>query len=266
MPLKTTNSNRRNNVIDFSKGKRNLSHIKAPKKSKKIKLPPIKFFCIAILLLVMAVSGYKFMNSQYAMIQKLTITGNFLLEEQEILVNLPKIGQANFFRTSKNHFIEILKENPWIKDVVVKRDFVLRTVELDIVERRPLFRTITDSVIEVISEDGLVIPDRTGFSRANVPFVMGSNDQKVLISLIEHIKDIPDFFLKQLSEINIENTASVDLFTIDGFIIKVGVIENLTPSRVLEIQQIIDLEKYNGNTGTIDIRGQNIIFTSNLEG
>lgn len=214
----------------------------------------------------MTASFYTFINSQYALIQEITITGNFLLEEQEILVNLPQKGQANFYKTANNYFVEVLKENPWIKDVEVNKNFISRTIDLEIIERRPLFRTITDSQIDIISEDGKVIPDRSGLSGANVPFVTGSDDQRELLLLIEHLKELPGYFLEQVSEINIENTASVDLYTIDGFIIKVGVIENLTADRINEIQKIMDLEKFNGNRGTIDIRGHNIIFNINLEG
>lgn len=268
---KKSNTHRRNNVIDFSKRKRDLSHLATPKQPKKPSLKKInfsfvKYLSVLILLLLMTASFYTFINSQYALIQEITITGNFLLEEQEILVNLPQKGQANFYKTPNNHFEEIIKENPWIKDVNVSKNFISRTVDLEIIERRPLFRTVTDSQIEIISEDGKVIPDRSGLSGANVPFVTGNNDQRELLLLIEHIKEIPNYFLEQVSEINIENTASVVLYTIDGFIIKIGVIENLTADKVTEVQKIIDLEKFNGNRGTIDIRGHNIIFDTNLEG
>jgi cell division septal protein FtsQ len=258
----------RKNVIDFSKRKRDLSHIQRPKKlsSRKFQFRIDKGIYFVLLILLLSSSVYIFLNSQYALLQNLFLTGNFLLDEQEILLKLPKEGQANFFKTSKKDYIQPLLENPWIKEVNVNKDYFSRAVQVEITERRPLFRTIENSKVSIIDDEGYLLPNLPGLFTVNVPFIIGNHDQKELNYLVSHVKELPDHFLYLLSEINIENLNSVYLYTVDGFIIRVGVISNLTNQRTEEIIKIINLQKDIGKRGIIDIRGQNIIFEEILEG
>lgn len=288
----TPNSNtksRNHNVIDFSKKKRDLSHIQGPKKTtvtktaniskanatksktnvvkeNKIRVNLLKVLSVVTLLLLLASSIYVFLNSQYALLQKIVLTGNFLLEEQEILASLPKEGQANFYKTSKESYKEALKDNLWVKKVEIDKDFIQREVNVKIEERRPLFRTLDGTEVSIIDEDGLILPNLPGISTINVPFVTGTNEQDDLKYIIDHLKEIPDHFLYMVSEINAENMNSVVLYTVDGFVIKVGVISNLSSQRTEEIIRIMGIQKQNEQEGTIDIRGHNIIFEPHLEG
>ncbi|SES73166.1 cell division protein FtsQ/DivIB [Anaerobranca gottschalkii] len=266
--VERSNSVYRKNVIDFSKRKRDLSHIQKPKKlpSRKFNFRINKSIYLVLLILLLSSSVYIFLNSQYAILENVFITGNFLLDKQEILLKLPQEGQANFFKTSKKDYIQPLMDNPWIKEVNVVKDYFSRSVHVEITERRPLFRTIENSVISIIDEEGYLLPNLPGLFSVNVPFIIGNHDQKELNYLVSHVKELPDHFLYLLSEINVENLNSIYLYTVDGFIIRVGVISNLTNQRTEEIIKIINLQKDNGKRGIIDIRGQNIIFEEILEG
>lgn len=265
---KTSKTSYSNNVVDFSKKKRDLSHIQLNPNVKKksisfngVKL--VKAISIVFLLLVVALSAQFFLNSPYATIQVLTLEGNFLLDKQEILSHLPKVGQANFFSTSKKHYAQSLKEMKeikWIKEVHVERNFLDRSVEIIIEERRPLYRIMKDNELHIIDEEGVILTNLPSIVGVSVPVVVGSENEELLKALVKTLKPLPDYFLHVLAEINLDNPNTIYLYTLDKFIIQIGEFSNLTQERVEEIIQIMNIQKNQQNTGTIDIRGRNIIF------
>ncbi len=253
----------RRNIIDFSKRARDLSHIPKPPNEKKgfkgVKIPKIITFII--LLFIVSISAFTFLNSQIATIQKLNIEGNFLLDKQEILDNLPKVGQANFYRLSNDKLESMVLENQWVKSVDITKHYFSRIIDVNIEERRPIYRTISGSETRIVDEEGMVLPNLSTILGLSVPFVVGTQDQRILSHLVETLRVLPDHFIYLISEVNLERTNSVYLITVDKFIIQIGELGNLTPQRTDEILQVIRSQKESNKRGIIDIRGRNITFT-----
>lgn len=254
-----------NNVIDFSKKKRDMSHIISNKPTKKkiinfdgVKV--IKVVSVFFLLLVVALSIHIFLNSNHATIQSLSLDGNFLLDEQEILDHLPKVGQANFFSTGNDHFEDSIKELKWIKEIHVDRNFLARTIDVSIVERRPLYKIMRNNETQIIDEEGEVLPNLSSIVGLSVPIVIGQESANSFPELAETLKHLPNHFLHAVAEVNIESPNSIYLYTLDNFTIQIGEFRNLTEEKAEEIIQIMNIQKNQNQKGTIDIRGRNIIF------
>ncbi|WP_353892202.1 FtsQ-type POTRA domain-containing protein [Proteinivorax hydrogeniformans] len=254
--MKKSSYNRRN-VIEMSHRHNFRKNELKRKKAKRLKI--LKgTFSIAALILLISISIFAFLNSPVALISEIEIHGNFLLEKQEILEILPKVGQANFYAKRTSYYKEALAEEPLIKDFSIERNIFHRRVIIDITERTPLFKTIDNDEVYLVSIDGVKLPNIKEYS---VPYITGLENSEQIPHLVDVLSDLDNSFVESVAEVNIENSNKVELYTVDNFTIIVGDIQRLTSNRVIEIMQLVEFQKSQDQRGIIDIRGRTVTFS-----
>ncbi|WP_350344847.1 cell division protein FtsQ/DivIB [Proteinivorax tanatarense] len=227
------------------------------KKARRLKIFKSSVSIIAIILLI-SLSIYAFLNSPLALITDIEVQGNFLLDKQEILDTLPKVGQANFYAKRNGYYEEILNDEVFIKEFTVDRNIFHRTVIIDITERTPLFKTVYNDEVHLVCIEGVILPN---IKEHPVPYITGIENSEQIPGLVEALSELDEEFVETISEINITKPNKVQMQTVDNFTITVGTLDRLTNKRALEASQLMDLKKNKGKEGVIDIRGREVTYS-----
>jgi len=234
---------------------------KIHKKKKKNKSPKI----IILILIIIGITIFAMITPIFN-ITEINVEGNHKLEKETIISLSGLSTGENIFRNLKSKVENGIKENPYIKEVTMKRKMP-RTVEINIEERQ------IDYQIKLI--DGYVYIDNQGYILENntkkekVPTLQGMttmqdellngtrlntidlNKLNTINKIMDSIKSIK--IENKITSINAEDTNEYILYLkSENKYIYLGNVSNLN-NKILYIQMMLKEEK--GNSGIMFING-----------
>lgn len=97
------------------------------------------------------------------------------LQEESLLARLPKEGMTLWWHLDTSHIEQFLKQDPYVKDAVVKRCtfFSWSCFTIDVKERQPAFLTKFGKRNWIVSSDGGFLTPATGSKESHLPYVDG---------------------------------------------------------------------------------------------
>lgn len=137
------------------KRRERLEKLKEVRRRQTIRFAIFVFSIFAILLGV-----FFLMNSPYFRVKEVKINMTSHLTEVEAKRVEQLLLGKNIFFAPINNAREILLKNPWIKNVVFKKDYPSKISVLPS-ERKPIAQIAVDSSYYLISEDGMILEERT---------------------------------------------------------------------------------------------------------
>ena len=163
----------------------------AKSKKKKVRIKYGKIFIFLLFLSSIIFGTYKVITMKTTNIY---INGNTIYNDQEI-IDLAGLREYPRIITISNHKIEKkLKENIYIKDVIVTRTSFLRKINIEIIENKPILYYQYDNVY--LLSDGEKTSDRF-----EVPILINQTPEDILKKLLKKINDVDDDVLCRISEI-----------------------------------------------------------------
>lgn len=203
----------------------------------------IKITRILIFYLIVGFIGWNFFNfmfnSKYCNIEEIVIKGNYHLRDEEILYKSQiKLGE-NIFKLDLNKTIEFLKQEPWIKEIEIKR-VIPNKIIISLEERKPSAVIYIDEEYFILDKEGMVLSKIENPGGLNLPLITGLKAAEVKIgsTVIE-----PEFRIA-LEIINSANIIlpnkfyKIKILALDDFLI-FGVVNNLVV-RVSKAEEIIN--------------------------
>ena len=159
------------------------------------------------------------LGSQFFNVKQIELEGNHRLSREELLALVEGKAQGGLWQVPLDEIREILKRNPWIRDVEVARQFPDK-VRVKISEREPFaLARRSDNAVVWIDRDGTVLGDQTKFNLEVVPPIisglMEGTSAKVMESNRRHLTLYQDL-LTALDEREPRLSAQVDEVIFDG--------------------------------------------------
>lgn len=224
----------------------------------------IYLITIGLLLILGLVS---LVNSNYFQVEDIEIEGNKLLSD-EYIITYCDLEDINIFNIDRQKLANKLVELPQIKGVVITRDLPKKLI-IEVNERRPIAIVGIQSSYQIIDSEGQVIATTKNLAYWNLPLVTGVeviNDGKRLkISseikkAISYLGMLSDQLLKDISELNISKGDGLQLFLVDGGIVKLSSnFDNKAKSKIFT-SVYNDLKSKGQKIEYIDLRyGNNVI-------
>ncbi|PRX31111.1 cell division protein FtsQ [Orenia metallireducens] len=224
----------------------------------------IYLITIGLLLILGLVS---LVNSNYFQVEDIEIEGNKLLSD-EYIITYCDLEDINIFNIDRQKLANKLVELPQIKGVVITRDLPKKLI-IEVNERRPIAIVGIQSSYQIIDSEGQVIATTKNLAYWNLPLVTGVeviNDGKQLkISseikkAISYLGMLSDQLLKDISELNISKGDGLQLFLVDGGIVKLSSnFDNKAKSKIFT-SVYNDLKSKGQKIEYIDLRyGNNVI-------
>lgn len=172
-----------------------LKEKKARRRKKRIK---------ALLVIFVLVLIASFFASDYSRIKSINVTGNELVEEQEIIeASDVKIRQSFTFFIDDKKIISNIKKLPFVKNVDVSKN-LLGKISIKVVENDPIGQCTINNVLYLIDEKGKIAIDDQGRLISYVQRCPKINnfDEKVLKEFAKEYAKIPHSVINQISSIN----------------------------------------------------------------
>ncbi|MGE5395939.1 MAG: cell division protein FtsQ/DivIB [Chitinophagales bacterium] len=228
---------------------------------------------LAIVLgLVALCAFYFFLRSSLFFIDRITVTGNVVVDKKEILaLSGIQIGQ-NIFDIDPAASEKAIGIVPRIKRVEVSRK-IPRQVLIRVAERKPWAMVVNKKGYIVIDGEGVCLGSKTTIvDDPGVPIITLEDQPGVLregerlSASIKNVRKVVDALPEELrpivSEYHCTKNGQVFLYTIEGTEVRLGGLDRLAEKMQL-LDQVVDMNKDESNTGLqyIDLRykGQPVI-------
>lgn len=180
---------------------------------------------VALLVLGLVVFGgtatmmRSLLGSQFFDVKQIELEGNNRLSREELLALVEGKANGGLWQVPLEEIREILKRNPWIRDVEVARQFPDK-VRVKISEREPFaLARRSDNTVVWIDRDGTMLGDQTKFNLEVVPPIisglMEGTAPKVMETNRQHLSLYQDL-LNALDEQEPRLSAQVDEVIFDG--------------------------------------------------
>jgi cell division septal protein FtsQ len=164
-------------------------------------------------------------------VQSVTITGNNFVTMEELNPYLQRVKGNNIFKLDIADLANRLRNNPWIKDVSVRRELP-SSIAINIVERTPAVYINSKNGLYLSDEEGILLGEKGG-SSFGLPVVYGislegtvtgkKTNSEALFSAIrikKELSSIPWIELP-LTGIEVDGTSDITLH-MRGYRIKLG--------------------------------------------
>lgn len=142
-----------------------------------------------------------YLQSPLSTVQEIRVTGNDMLDEQEIRETSQLKGDENFWKISTKNVEQEILTLPTIKNVSVKRDFP-HILTINIEEWTSVGYVHTEDELKPLLENGEVlehVTERDQFS--DLPFIYGVDNENTLNELANQLSEMPAFISSLISEI-----------------------------------------------------------------
>ncbi|KXS42462.1 MAG: cell division protein FtsQ, partial [Candidatus Frackibacter sp. T328-2] len=163
--------------------------------------------------LVIIIALLTFINSNYFALTKVTVKGNGLLTNEEIINFTGLNNGQNIFQIDFDKVSNRLMRQPQIKGVVLERRFP-STVRIIVDERTPLVVIQQGGDCLLVSKEGWIVDKRKELTDVSLPLLKGL-DVKILgnkIKMTSYIKDslryltgIDEVVNRGITQIQIDN-------------------------------------------------------------
>lgn len=104
-------------------------------------------------------------------VQSVSVTGNNFVSMEELNPYLQKVKGVNIFKSDIEDMAKRLRNNPWIKDVSVRRE-PPSSISVNIVERTPAVYVNSKGGLYLTDEEGILLGEKEGLS-FELPVVYG---------------------------------------------------------------------------------------------
>ncbi len=110
-------------------------------------------------------------SDRHFTVQSVTITGNNFVTMEELSPYLQRVKGNNIFKLDIADMANRLRNNPWIKDVSVRRELP-SSIAINIVERTPAVYINSKNGLYLSDEEGILLGEK-GVSSFGLPVVYG---------------------------------------------------------------------------------------------
>jgi cell division protein FtsQ len=203
------------------------------KKNKIVSGLELVFISLALLI---AVTVFAFLQSDYFAIDQIMITGNSVIPSEQLLTQSQIIKGMNIFRINIEKTARALSEHPRIKQVKLTRLFPSE-VRIEVEERQAVALIPHGSEFLEVDGEGIILAKGNEVSCYNLPIITGIKiNEEVsdkltdvdLTQILGAFSGLSPNELREVSEINISSQEGLLLYTIDGMQVRLGRPENLT--------------------------------------
>lgn len=108
---------------------------------------------------------------QYFQIKTIQVRGNKFVTEEELSPYLNELHDKNILKADLKNLMFMLKENPWIKDVAVKRELP-SSILVNITERMPAVYINSTGKLYLADEEGVILGEKPE-NLLNLPVIYG---------------------------------------------------------------------------------------------
>ena len=188
-------------------------------------------------------------NNKFFKIQKIVITGNFLIEKNHIYKKLEKIYNKNIFFIKRKDLEDSLKNIDFLEKIEVKKKYP-NTVIVKIFENKPIGYIYKDNVKYLLDSSSNLILLQKHMNFGRLPNIFGDGAAKNLVNFLNRleINNFPKQEIKNMYYFQIERW---DLQLLNDKIIKFP--HNATDKIIKKSIDLLnrkDFENYN----IIDLR------------
>ncbi|MBI5237169.1 MAG: FtsQ-type POTRA domain-containing protein [Deltaproteobacteria bacterium] len=225
--------------MNFKPGKqRRNRRLKEPffRRARRFALKRFKMAVVIASLPALCYGGWRLyrelITTPYLDIQTINVAGVQRVTEEEV-VELSGLSEGqNLLAFRGKDVIAGIKKNPWVEKAEVRRSLP-DTVDIEITERQPLVLVKLDDLY-VMDREGVVFKKASHEDDLDLPVVTGltreglKKDSKGLteglLELIRALKDRKGFNLARVSEIHVDPTFGLSVYTLDeGVRLELGV-------------------------------------------
>jgi len=193
-------------------------------------------FIKLLLLLVVLIAGFLFINSSFFCVGAIEVEGNKYMETEEVyrIAGIP--DQTNIFRIDTAEIRNRLTRDLRVAEVEVIRRFP-GTVVIRLKERQPLAYVASGYGFIELDKQGVVLAAYKNLKHINVPMITGIRidngyvgdtiDNRVIQNALIYLAFLEESTLNQLSEVNIKSSEQIYVYTTNSVQIRLGSSERL---------------------------------------
>lgn len=193
-------------------------------------------FSALLILLVVLIVGFLFVNSTYFNVGKVAVEGNKYIPTEEIYLIAEIPEPINILKLNTGQIRDRLRRDLRVSDVDVKRKFP-STIVISIKERQPLAYVASSYGFVEIDNQGVILAAHRNLKQINVPMItgirldvgyVGDNVENLEIKpVLEYLSKLEESTLNQISEVNIQASGSIVCYTVKSSQLRLGKAERM---------------------------------------
>jgi cell division protein FtsQ len=228
--------------------KEDFRYFKRRKKKSKLHrfLRFLKGILYIILVILIFFSLLKFLQtSPYFTVENIEISGCKHYSKETIVEIFELNDNSNIFSIDLDQAREKLLEFPWIYDVKIKRN-LLRTIEVEIIERIPTAIVAKNSSYFLIDKDNYVLEKTDEYLKKDLPIIKDLELEEINIGdkldvyflneIVYIFNNLSDKMRKLQSYFTISKGLNISLFTEDNIEIIFGDSKNLAKKELVALE------------------------------
>ncbi|NLP41413.1 MAG: FtsQ-type POTRA domain-containing protein [Veillonellaceae bacterium] len=215
-------------------------------------------FSALLILLVVLIVGFLFVNSTYFNVGNVVVEGNKYMPTEEVYVIAEIPEPVNILKLNTGQIRERLLKDLRVSDVDVIRKFP-STIVISIKERRPLAYVASSYGFVEVDKQGVILAAHKNLKQINVPMItgirldggyVGDNVEHPQVEpVLEYLSTLEEPILNQISEVNIQAGGSIVCYTVKSSQLKLGKAERMAEKAKLTNEILNELA---GNSAIID--------------
>lgn len=244
-----------------------------------MKSTPRKFFRTSIFLLLIMICVYFFLHSSFFQVDTITVTGNSVVSQQEIISMSGIIEGINLFTANEKLVSRAVELHPMVKQAQLVRHLP-RTLEIQVTERTMWAVVPVTGEFLIVDGEGFCINKSLLLPSIELPvitvdpvpqqIILGQAVEPQGIALIRQIWDgLSEEERGKFSDFHYTvSSGELVMYTVEGTEIRFGTDERLD-EKIAAIDQVLDLEEDFQEAGKesliyVDIRyrGQPVVKTT----
>jgi len=221
-----------------------------------------QIFIVLLVLLVMLIAGFLFLNSPYFTVGQISVEGNKYIAVEEIhrIAGIPE--PVNIFRLNTADIKDNLKNDLRVTDVDVTRKFP-STIVISVKERQPLVYVASGYGFFEVDKQGVILAALKNLKQINVPMVTGLRLESGYVGdtvsnpeikpVLEYLSNLDPTTLNQISEVNIKYPESIIAYTVSSAQIRIGKNERISDKARLTNEILREINGKNAALEYIDL-------------
>lgn len=221
-----------------------------------------QIFVVLLVLLVMLIAGFLFLNSPYFTVGQISVEGNKYIAVEEIyrIAGIPE--PVNIFRLNTADIKDNLKNDLRVTDVDVTRKFP-STIVISVKERQPLVYVASGYGFFEVDKQGVILAALKNLKQINVPMVTGLRLESGYVGdtvsnpeikpVLEYLSNLDTTTLNQISEVNIKYPESIIAYTVSSAQIRIGKNERIIDKARLTNEILREINGKNAALEYIDL-------------
>lgn len=206
-----------------------LDRLQHDRKAKKLSSAPV--FVRMLLLLVALIAAFLFINSTYFTVGSVIVEGNKYLSVEELYRAAGIPEKVNILRMDTTDIRDRLLRDLRVANVEVSRQFP-STIVIRVTERQPLAFVANAYGFVQLDKDGVVLAAMKSIKQVSVPIITGIRLGNIYVgdkvetssikSILTYLGALDESTLSQLSEININPSGELTVYTAQMITIRLG--------------------------------------------